>query len=108
MHDDTMHEIEFWIAINNHGDFAITVECAEEASEEITRDYTSAAVRVMHCKLCTTAENDRVTGTVRRQTARSLSPSPDQRCAARNRAAIPSPAGSDPSDVAPSNGGWRR
>lgn len=51
MHDDTMHEIEFWIAINNHGDFAITVECAEEASEEITRDYTSAAVRVMHCKL---------------------------------------------------------
>lgn len=46
-----MHEIEFFIAIDNNGEFVLSTDDAETANEELRSNVYSDAVKVIKIKL---------------------------------------------------------
>lgn len=45
-----LHEIEFWVAINEEGEFVINVDGASDATCELEGNSHNEAIRVMHFK----------------------------------------------------------
>lgn len=46
-----MHNIEFWLAINEAGEFRISTDTADDALQQMTGEETSEAIRVVHFNL---------------------------------------------------------
>lgn len=46
-----MHEITLFLAIDNNGEFVVSVDTAEDANEELRSNYNSDAVRTYAIKL---------------------------------------------------------
>lgn len=46
MTDNTQTDVEFWIAVNDSGDFVVNTDGAQEASEDLSASFNCEAIKV--------------------------------------------------------------
>jgi len=51
---NTQCDVEFWIAVNEKGEFAVSTDGAQEAQEELSSNYNCQAIRVYAMHLAVT------------------------------------------------------
>ncbi len=52
--ENTQCDVEFWVAVNEDGDFVVNTDGAQEAQEDLSASYSCQAIRVYAMHLAVT------------------------------------------------------